>query len=109
MPSNKSNKFPPEIIKHWPEVFKDIQVEAVPIKYIEAVLVHFDDGSTYEISLDDENELDHEDASDFVEETLETFFEEYEDVIEGIEFKLHTKKVIRDIKSQTKRFLRRNK
>ena len=102
------NKLPPDIIKHWPEVFSDVEVKSVPVRYIDAILVHFDDGSTYEIQLDT-NEIEDNTSEDFVEDTLETFFTEYEDMIEGIEFKLHTKKVIRDIKSRTRKFLKKNK
>lgn len=105
---SNSKKLPPDIIKHWPEVFNDVEVQAVPIRYIQSVLVHFDDGTTYEIDIDS-SEIDDNVNEDIVEDTLEAFFEEYEDLIEGIEFKLHTKKVIRDIKAHTKKFLKRNK
>ena len=33
------NKLPPEVIKHWPEIFEDVEIKSIPIEYIHTVHV----------------------------------------------------------------------
>lgn len=104
------DKLPPEVIEHWPEIFKDIEIKAVPLEYITAVVVTFDDGQTWEIDLSAENlGDDDEDLADVIDETLEAFFEEYDEYIESIDFRLNTQKVIDDIKKKVGSFLKKRK
>lgn len=104
------DKLPPEVIEHWPEIFKDIEIKAVPLEYITAVVVTFDDGRTWEIDLSAENlSEDDEDLADVIDETLEAFFEEYDEYIESIDFRLNTQKVIDDIKKKVGSFLKKRK
>lgn len=104
------DKLPPEVIEHWPEIFKDIEIKAVPLEYITAVVVTFDDGQTWEIDLSAENlGEDDEDLADVIDETLEAFFEEYDEYIESIDFRLNTQKVIDDIKKKVGSFLKKRK
>lgn len=100
------NKLPPDVIKHWPEIFKDVDVKAVPLAYLESIQVHFDDGKIWEIDIDHEK---IEAGEEVLEDTLEAFFEEYDDVIEAVNFQLNTKKVIADIKSRTRLFMKKRK
>lgn len=105
-----SNKLPREIVDHWPEVFNDVEIKAVPIEYVESLHVHFEDGKIWDIAIDpaalhEKDEL----LGNTLEETLEMFFEEYEDQIVNVEFKLNTDKVIEDIKAKTASFLKQQK
>ena len=34
-----NNKLPPEVVDYWPEVFKDVEIKAIPIKYVAGVHV----------------------------------------------------------------------
>lgn len=104
------DKLPPEVIEHWPEIFKDIEIKAVPLEYITAVVVTFDDGQTWVIDLDAES-LGESDADlvDVIDETLEAFFEEYDEYIESVDFRLNTQKVIDDIKKRVGSFLKKRK
>lgn len=47
--------------------------------------------------------------SDTLEKTLEDLFEQYEDVITNIDFRLNTKKLKQDITNRTKLFLKKRK
>ena len=38
------NKLPAEVVDYWPEVFENIEIKAVPVKYISKVEVVFKDG-----------------------------------------------------------------
>ena len=104
------DKLPPEVIERWPEIFKDIEIKAVPVEYINSVVVRFDDGETWEIDLSPEA-LDVEDADivEVIEETLEAFFEEYDEYIESVDFRLNTQKVIDDITKRVGTFLKKRK
>lgn len=105
MPDN--NKLPPEIVDHWPEIFDDIEIKAVPIQYIKNITVTFDDGKTWIIdvkkSLNTKNDLSE------IEDSLEDFFNEYDEYIDSVDFNLDTEKVKRDIIARTKTFMKRRR
>jgi DNA polymerase III sliding clamp (beta) subunit (PCNA family) len=104
------DKLPPEVIEHWPEIFKDIEIKAVPLDYITAVIIHFEDGQTWQIDLDDEKlQVEGADVAEVVEEILEGFFEEYDEYITSVDFKLNTEKVVKDIKKRVQYFLKKRK
>ena len=42
MPRKKS--LPKDVVEHWPEVLKDVDIKVVPVKYLHAVRVYFKDG-----------------------------------------------------------------
>jgi hypothetical protein len=101
----KNNKFPPHIIDHWPEVFDDVEIKAVPIDYITAVNVHFHDGKVWQINLDETAKK----TESPLEEVLEAFFTEYDEQIESIDFELNTRKVKKDIRERTRKFMKKRK
>lgn len=102
------NKLPPEVIKHWPEIFNDVEIKAVPIEYIHSVHVHFHDGKIWEIDLDRQALQSKGDVSK-VEDSLETFLAEYNDEISHVDFRLNTSKVVQDVKSRTRSFMKKRK
>lgn len=105
MPKNK--KLPPEIVEHWPEIFNDIEIKAVPIEYLKAIFVHFVDGKVWEIEIDQNKAIDGSARS--LEDAIEDLLEEYEDVIDGVDFRLDTEKVKNDISQRTKYFMKKRK
>lgn len=105
MPDN--NKLPPEIVDHWPEIFDDIEIKTIPIQYIKNITVVFDDGKTWIIDVK-KSLVTKKDLSE-IEESLEDFFNEYDDVIDSVDFNLDTEKVKRDITARTKTFMKRRK
>jgi hypothetical protein len=100
----KGGKLPPEVIKDWPEIFKDIDIYAVPVKYITSLRVQFDDGEIWEIDVKNDDL-----SEDEIEDTIESFFEEYDEVIESVDFRLDTRKVIKDIRNRTRLFMKKRK
>lgn len=100
-----SNKLPPHIIEHWPEVFNDVEIKAIPLEYINSINVYFYDGKVWEI---DVNKSAMQGVTS-LEEVLESFFEEYDDVIDSVDFSLNTKKVKKDIKDRTRLFMKKRK
>lgn len=102
------NKLPPEVIKHWPEIFSDIEIKAVPIEYIHSVHVHFHDGKIWQIDID-KQQTASEDGVNQIESSLETFLEQYDEDISHVDFRLNTSKVVKDIKDRTKSFMKKRK
>ena len=99
---------PPEVIEHWPEVFGDIEIKAVPIEYIHSVHVYFHDGKIWQIDID-KQQIASEDGVDQIESSLETFLEQYDEDISHVDFRLNTSKVVKDIKDRTKSFMKKRK
>ena len=102
---SKGGKLPPDVIRHWPEVFNDVEIQSIPIEYLVSVRVEFHDGKMWEIELDKSKDAPKE----VLEDSLSNFFEEYNDHIANIDFRLDTKKVINDVKSRTKTFMKKRK
>ena len=103
-----NNKLPDEVIKHWPEIFNDVEIKAVPIEYIHSVYVHFNDGKVWEIDLDKQASVKNSNVND-IESNLETFLEQYNDEISHVDFRLNTSKVVEDIKNRTKTFMKKRR
>ena len=99
------NKLPAEVIDYWPEVLKDVEIKAVPVKYIASVHVTFQDGKSWDIDVD-KNKTEESEIS--LEDTLNSFFKEYNDIIKFVEFKLDTPNLVNDVKARTKTFMKRS-
>ena len=102
------NKLPPDVIEHWPEIFEDVEIHAVPIEYIRTVHVHFHDGKVWEIDMNKQAIKDSHDVST-IESSLETFLAQYNDDISHVDFRLNTAKVVEDVKKRTKTFMKKRK
>jgi hypothetical protein len=103
----KNTKLPPEVVDHWPEIFSDIEIKAIPIQYIKSINVQFADGKVWVIEVN--NKIITQTNLESVEESLADFFEEYDDVIDTVDFNLNTAKVRKDIETRTKRFMKKRK
>jgi hypothetical protein len=101
----KKNKLPPEVIDHWPEVFEEIDIDVIPVEYLDSVRVQFEDGKIWDINV--KSSLEKTDLD--IESAIEDLFEEYADVITNIDFRLDTEKVKRDIESRTHIFMKKRK
>lgn len=103
--SDKS-KLPPQVINTWPEILKDIQVDVVPIEYLNSILIHFSNGKIWEIDIvkTKQNKPDMN-----LEDTLEEIFESYADSIQNVDFRLDTDRIKKDIKKRTHQFMKKRK
>lgn len=103
MPKNK--KLPPDVIDHWPEVFNEIDIDVIPIDYLDSVRVQFEDGKTWDIDVKKSRDKPNLD----IETAMEELFDAYADVIVNIDFRLDTEKVKRDIQNRTRFFMKKRK
>jgi hypothetical protein len=99
------SKLPSDIVNAWPEIFKDITIDVVPIEYLHSVKVYFTDGKVWDIDVKKSRNKPNLD----IETALEDLFREYETSIKNIDFRLDTAKVKRDIKKRTQIFMKKRK
>lgn len=99
-PQNKK-QLPKDVIDHWPEVFKDVHIDVVPLEYLNSVRVEFTDGKIWDIDIN----TDQKPVKD-LEKSLDDLFEQYQHVIKNVDFRLDTNKVKADITKRTKKFLK---
>lgn len=102
---SKRKKLPPEVVNSWPDIFEDIEISVVPVEYLDSVHVQFHDGKIWEIDI--KKSLNKTDID--IENALEDLFEQYEDAIKNVDFRLNTEKVKKDIKKRTKIFMKKRK
>lgn len=95
-----------EVVEHWPEVFKDIDVQVVPLAYLHSLRVTFTDGRVWDIDVK-ESQKKGQDVN--IGDVLDDMFEEYEDVIANVDFKLDTEQIKNDIQKRTQIFLKKRK
>ncbi len=97
----RKKQLPKEVIDHWPEVFKDVHIDVVPLEYLNSVRVEFTDGKIWDIDIN----TDKKPVKD-LEKSLDDLFEQYQNVIKNVDFRLDTDKVKADITKRTKKFLK---
>lgn len=101
-----SNKLPQEIVNHWPEIFEDVEIKAIPIEYLQGIHVLFKDGRTWAIDMKSRKRGT---TLESIEESLDEFFKENDDLIESVEFNINSAKIKKDVELHTKRFLKRRR
>ena len=89
---------------YWDEILDSVDMDFLPVEYVSMIIVKFTDGKIWEIDL-----LKQKKDQDELDEILEQFFEEYEDSIENVDFRLNIDKLKQDISKRTRRFLKLNK
>lgn len=95
-------KPPKDVIKEWPEVFEEIYMSSMPIKYIHGVELTFQDGRVWEIDVPEQLDLvDEDDILDKLSEGIKDFQEE----IVTINFQVDIDRLKQDILKLTKNIL----
>ena len=92
---------PKDVIDRWPEVFGEITLNVVPLKYLHAVKITFKNKKVWEIELENDSKVNW----DNFEKQVKEIVSQYEDNIENIDFKLDTDRIKKDITKHTKKFL----
>lgn len=95
---------PKDVVDYWPEVFTDIQLNVLPLKYLNTVLITFKDGKKWEVKITTEA---RKEGWVVFEKQLAELVKNYEDSIDNVDFKLDTARVKADIEKSTQKFLRK--
>ena len=93
-------------IEHWPEVFGEVELNVMPLRYLHTVLVNFKDGKTWEVKITAKTKKEGWGA---FEKNLAELFKTYESTIDNVDFKLDTERVRKDIEASTQKFLKKKK
>lgn len=99
-------KFPKEVVDHWPEVFGEITLNVIPLKYLDKISIRFKNRKIWEINM--KSKRDELDWST-VEKNLKDMIASYESEIDNIDFKLDTEQIKKDMIKASKRFLKKRK
>jgi len=97
---------PKDVIEHWPEVFGEVHLNVLPLRYLHTVLVNFKDGKTWEVKITAKTKKEGWSA---FEKNLAELFKTYESTIDNVDFKLDTERVRKDIEASTQKFLKKKK
>lgn len=96
---------PKDVIDRWPEVFGEITLNVIPLRYLHAVKITFKNHKVWELEIEHDSKLDWDDFEKQVKEMVS----QYENNIENIDFKLDTDRIKKDITKHTKKFLNNKK
>lgn len=96
---------PDDVIECWPEVFGEVKLNVLPLKYLSAVLINFKDGKTWEIKITTRTKKA---GWESLEQSLTELFKTYDNKIIDIDFKLDTNQIKTDIERKTKFFLKKS-
>ena len=94
--------FPNDVIEHWPEVFGEINLNVVPLRYLDSVTVKFKNGKIWEVNLAGKD-------WEIFEPSLKDMLSTYESDIDNVDFKLDTERIKKDIIKHTNKFLKKRK
>lgn len=103
---DKGRILPKDVIESWPEVFGEVKLRVLPLRYLHAVLITFKDGKTWEVKITQE---DQKKGWDTFESSLSELIKSYETRIDNIDCRLNTTKIKTDIEKSTRRFLKKKK
>lgn len=99
-------KFPQDVIDLWPEVFGEIDLNVIPVRYLDTITVEFSNKEIKEIKLT----TIHPDANwiEF-EKKLKEVLQSYEKEIDNVDFKLDTERLKKDVIKKVNNFLKQRK
>ena len=90
----------------WDDIFENLEMSFVPIEYVNRIIIKFDNNVTWDINVDDSRKKQ---PIEQIEESLDQLFEEYENQIVAIDYKLDLERVKKDLSKRVFRFLKLNK
>jgi hypothetical protein len=94
-------KPPNHLVKEWPEVFEDLYMNTMPVAYLEVIRLEFKNGRIWEINIKEQLSESH---SQLIADKLVDTFQEYQEEISKIDFKIDVEKLKKDISNSTKDF-----
>lgn len=89
--------------KEWDKILDEINLAYLPIEYLKNIIITFDDGNVWDINITDSRK---EQSTDDIELALEELFEEYDEKIESIDFRLDVERVKKDLSKKVNRLLK---
>lgn len=103
---NAEKKFPKDVIDHWPEVFGEVTLNVIPLKYLDSITIKFKNNKVWEVNVKSRQAQDDWDS---FERSLKEMLSTYESEIENVDFRLDTDRLKKDIIKNTNKFLKKRK
>lgn len=100
--NKKSKRFEDQTVAIWPEILDDLHIESIPSEYVKEIKVTFKTGREWLVEIDPSH---HPDLDMLIEE----LYQEYDDVIETINFNIDIEQIKEDIEKRTRTFLKKRK
>lgn len=101
----KLSKNEPDL-DYWEEIFNSVDMEILPVEYMNKIIIRFRDGTTWDIDIKDSKKKQ---TIEDIELSLNELFETYEDSIVNIDFRMDMDRIRKDLQRRVKRFLKLNK
>lgn len=101
-----AKKLSTEKEKYWQDIFDEVDMDFLPIEYVSRIIIKFQDNTTWDIDVDDSRKKQ---PIDQIEDSLEQLFDDYDDIIEAIDFRLDLDRIKHDLTKRVSKFLKLNK
>lgn len=98
----KKSPLPIDVIEDWPEVLRDIEVNVIPLYYVNQLSIIFNNDDVISMSVPN-NSLEN---IVLFEIEFYKLLDQHSDDISYIDFQLNVKRLKRDISKKTKKFLK---
>jgi hypothetical protein len=99
-------KLSKDVIESWPEIFEDVSLNVVPLKYLCSVQVKFKDKKIWNIDI---GKNLRDDNWQVIQTNIQEMVMNYKEHIESVDFKLDTDQIKKDISRETAKFLKKRK
>jgi hypothetical protein len=99
----KRLKLPEDVIRHWPEVFKNIEVKTIPLEYLQHIEVVFKNRKKWII------ECNPVLSQKKFEKEIRDLFDQYGPDIRGVDFAIDTRRLKQDIQKGTQKVFKNAK
>lgn len=106
MSKKKVNFINSEKDSDWEDIFNDIEMTFLPIEYVSRIVIKFENNVKWDIDVDDSRKKQ---PLEQIEDALDELFDEYEDQIETIDFRLDLERIKTDLSRRVYRFLKLNR
>ncbi len=90
----------------WQEILDEVNMDFFPVEYLNSIIIKFENGTIWDIDINGSRKTH---TLEDIEDTLDELFEEYEDSMETINFKLDLERIKHDLSRRVYRFLKTNK
>lgn len=97
---------PSDVTDAWTDILDDIEMNVVPLNYVHSISITFKNNQVWVVDVKKKSKTQDWNT---LELEIKTMIKQYEDDIYGVDFKLDTDKIKRDISRSIKKLSRNKK
>lgn len=99
---NSLAKITETLVKEWPEAFEHVEINSIPVMYLDKVSIEFITGMIWEVDI--KNYLDKLEATT-IQDLLKELFSEYKEEIKDVEYTFDVEQLKKDIHNLSNKIL----